>query len=109
MKPSSPSPGVGLVSCGRLVSRLRLPLVALAWCSCLVSASDTFPNPRTHPAECRSDNSTARLCDPDGILTLAERQAVQQEITIYEAQNITCQDEVVDIQIGVALMRTVRV
>lgn len=81
-------------------------LTLLAYIS-TAKASSSFPNPISNPSACHSDNATARICDPDGILTYEERREVQEEITQYEALNITCKDEVVHIQLGVALTRTV--
>jgi len=66
-----------------------------------------FPNPLNDTEECRSDNTTFRICDRDGILTYEERQIIQAEINVYETYNVTCNDEVVPVQMAVALVYTV--
>lgn len=77
----------------------------------VVSAAVTsLPNPLKDPETCRSDNTTYRICDPNAILTFAERQAVQEEIELFETYNVTCgQEEVASVQMGVALVRTVSI
>jgi hypothetical protein len=76
----------------------------LLWCP-LAAAS--LPNPQTDPTTCHADGAP-RICDPDGILSQREKGWLQQEISTYEAHNITCHDDVVQLQVGVALIWTVR-
>ena len=83
-------------------------LVGLLFNSLRRGAVSAFPNPLTDMNECRSDNTTFRICDRDGILTYEERQGVQEAINVYEMYNVTCQEEVVPIQMAVALVHTVR-
>ena len=84
--------------------------ILLACSGTVVSAATSLPNPLKDPGTCRSDNTTYRICDPNAILTFAGRQAVQQEIELFETYNVTCgQEEVVPVQMGVALVRTVSV
>lgn len=77
--------------------------------------SSFFPNPIYDHLACRADNTTFRICDRDGILPYKGRQAVQAEIAKLELFNVTCgggggahQVVVVPVQMGVALIRTVR-
>ena len=84
--------------------------ILLACSRTVVSAATSLPNPLKDPGTCRSDNTTYRICDPNAILTIAGRQAVQQEIELFETYNVTCgQEEVVPVQMGVALVRTVSI
>ena len=72
------------------------------------SSSSTFPNPLHDAAACHADNTTHRICDRDYILTYTERQAIQHEIDVLETHNVTCNNQEIPVQMGIALVRTVR-
>jgi uncharacterized membrane protein YgcG len=86
---------------GSILAVLLLLLRSLA-------TAASLPNPQTDPISCHSDGAP-RVCDPDGILSAREKGRLQEEISTYEAHNITCHDDVVQLQVGVALIKTVRV
>ena len=83
----------------------------LAW------TKETYPNPIRHPVQCRGSNCTGssnngtnenhRICDPDGLLSIPERQALETKISSWSRDiytMVTPTLEPVQIQIYIAFV-----
>ena len=87
------------------------PILIVLWLQHLLMANAVaaMPNPIVDPISCHGDNTTRRICDPDFLLSMDEKHWIQSYIGWFEQLNVTCHEEVMGVQMGVAVVNSVSV